>query len=101
MSSGRKRGFHAAGDEQRLGREAAREVRELQVEAQRHARGGDADDVPRVAQQLALERALRRVRRSSWDRRPRTCAPAFCSTPARRQTPSGGARKVYSPQCGS
>src|SRR6185503_1884182 len=26
---------------------------------------------------------------------------ALCSTPARRQTPSGGARNVYSPQCGS
>src|SRR5207245_10062886 len=30
-----------------------------------------------------------------------TSAPAASSTPARRHTPSGGARKVYSPQCGS
>src|SRR5450755_1347953 len=30
-----------------------------------------------------------------------TAAPAALRTPARRQTPSGGARKVYSPQCGS
>ncbi len=31
----------------------------------------------------------------------RACTPAFCRVPARRQTPSGGARNVYSPQCGS
>src|SRR5262249_31946625 len=30
-----------------------------------------------------------------------TVTPADSSTPARRQTPSGGARKVYSPQFGS
>src|SRR6185312_5648218 len=29
------------------------------------------------------------------------CAPCEVRTPARRQTPSGGARNVYSPQCGS
>src|ERR1700722_7314018 len=27
--------------------------------------------------------------------------PADCRTPASRHTPSGGARNVYSPQCGS
>src|SRR5580700_1953680 len=33
----------------------------------------------------------------------KTCAstPFARKTPAKRQTPSGGARKVYSPQCGS
>src|SRR6202011_691956 len=30
-----------------------------------------------------------------------TSTPADSSTPASRQTPRGGARKVYSPQCGS
>src|ERR1700680_5037162 len=30
-----------------------------------------------------------------------TSTPAVANTPASRQTPSGGARNVYSPQCGS
>ncbi len=66
---GSERRLHAAGDEQRVGRQAAREMRELEVESQRHARRGHADHVPGVAQDFAFERALRRARRSSSDRR--------------------------------
>lgn len=75
-------------------------MRQFQIEFQRHAGGGDADDVRAVAQQLPLQRPFRRaytaVRVEDFDLDARRA-----EEPARRHTPSGGAKNVYSPQCES
>src|SRR6267378_8236004 len=54
---GSKGRLHATRNQQRLGRQTPREVRQLEIEPQRHAGGRDADDVPRTCQHLALEGA--------------------------------------------
>ena len=64
-----ERRLHAAGDEQCVGRQAARKMGELEVETQRHARRGHANHVPGVAQDFAFERALQARLHSSSDRR--------------------------------
>ena len=53
-----------------------------------------------ASKELALQGSLRRAD-TQFGSNTRTRAPAFCIAPARRHTPSGGARNVYSPQCGS
>src|SRR5262249_32014761 len=45
------------GDEQRVRCQAPRAMRQLEIEAQRHAGRRDADDVPLALQDLALQRA--------------------------------------------
>ena len=50
--------LHPPGDDQGTGRHTTRDMRELKIEPERHARGGNTDDVPGFAQQLVLERAL-------------------------------------------
>jgi len=51
----RERRFHAAGEDDGVGTGHARRVRQSQVELQRHAGGGDADDVPRSALEYPAE----------------------------------------------
>ncbi len=53
--------FHTAGNNQRVGRESAGDVSQLEVEAQSHPRSGDADHVPRTGGQFSLQRFLRRA----------------------------------------
>src|SRR6266404_5490789 len=53
--------FHAARNNQRFGPHPAYDVRKFQIESQRHPRGRDTHDVPWTAEELALERALRRL----------------------------------------
>ncbi len=93
-------GFHASCDENGARGKTLRVVCELQVESERHAGGRDANDIPRTGQQLALQGALWRLAHAIGieDAHVRAC---LLEHPARRQTPSGGARNVYSPQCGS
>ena len=53
-------GLHPPRDQQRMRLHPARHVRELEIEAQRHAGGRAADDVPGTPEELALERPRHR-----------------------------------------